>query len=300
MFQITTTFNHTELLKDSIRPFFCGIESCTKNHSYGPRTRDYILIHFVLSGRGFVTYDNVTLEITSQEAFMIPADVSCHYIASQEAPWKYCWIAFYAPSSLISNLSHNLSFPYHFTKINSSDIYNIILNTLRLHDSFLPYLDSDNEFCTEKLHLAATSDISFFFEMSSALFKILGYLSIPSHFSKLYNVERMSEVKQYVELYYNKPIRLQHIANEFSLHPNYLNTLFKKEFGVPLKKYIIQKRINIACELLQTSDLPIKIIAYKVGYENQLEFTQLFRKNIGCSPSAYREAGEWKKEIVDY
>ncbi len=290
MFQITTTFNHnTELLTDSIHPFFFGIESCTQNHSYGPRTRDYILIHFVLAGSGFVTYnDEIPFKVTAHEAFIIPANISCHYIANQSSPWSYCWVAFYAPSSLLTNFQSTSSFPYHYTKINSVEIRNIILNILRLHSSFVPYLDSSGEFATEKLHLATDSDVSFFFEMSSALFKILAVLSAPCRFTDSYNIKRVSEIKQYLDLYYNKSLRIQDIAREFSLPPNYINTIFKNEFGISLKKYIIQKRIHVACELLYTSNLSIKEIAYTVGYENQLDFSQIFRKNVGCSPSTYR------------
>ena len=284
MFQITTTFtSNADLLINSIRPFFFGIESCTQNHSYGPRTRDYILIHFVISGSGFVTYNNVTYKVASQEAFIIPANVLCHYTANPSSPWTYCWVAFYAPSSLLSHFQHNSNFPYHYTNINSTNIQDIILNILRLHPSFVPYLNSTIEFSTEKLHLATTTDISFFFEMSSSLFKILSYLSVPCLSPKSYNFERVSEIKQYLDIYYNKPIRMQHIANEFSLHPNYINAIFKKEFGISIKKYVIQKRLNIACKLLRTSDFSIKIIAYRVGYENQLEFSQIFRKNMGRS-----------------
>ena len=167
MFQITTTFNHnTELLTDSIHPFFFGIESCTQSHSYGPRTRDYILIHFVLAGSGFVTYnDEIPFKVTAHEAFIIPANISCH-------------------------------------------------------SSFVPYLDSSGEFATEKLHLATDSDVSFFFEMSSALFKILAVLSAPCRFTDSYNTKRVSEIKQYLDLYYNKSLRIQDIANEFMLLVN--------------------------------------------------------------------------------
>ena len=40
--------------------------------------------------------------------------------------------------------------------------------------------------------------------------------------------------------------------------------------------------------LVETPNLSIKEIAYTVGYENQLDFSQIFRKNVGCSPSTYR------------
>ncbi len=77
MFQITDLVNNEENRSFSpCIPFFYGIECCTKGHSYGPRIRDYILIHFVLSGKGIVDVDdteyNLTLFLLIQNAGISP------------------------------------------------------------------------------------------------------------------------------------------------------------------------------------------------------------------------------------
>ena len=45
MYQITDILNYENHTFSSCIPLFWGMENCAKGHSYGPRTRDYILIH---------------------------------------------------------------------------------------------------------------------------------------------------------------------------------------------------------------------------------------------------------------
>ena len=47
--------------------------------------------------------------------------------------------------------------------------------------------------------------------------------------------------------------------------------------------------MNRANELLKTTDQPIKIIAYSVGYLDPLHFSKAFRQHYDCSPSQYRK-----------
>ena len=46
--------------------------------------------------------------------------------------------------------------------------------------------------------------------------------------------------------------------------------------------------MNRAKELLETTDQPIKIIAYSVGYLDPLHFSKAFRQYYDCSPSQCR------------
>ena len=50
--------------------------------------------------------------------------------------------------------------------------------------------------------------------------------------------------------------------------------------------------MNRANELLKTTDQPIKIIAYSVGYLDPLHFSKAFRQHYDCSPSQYRKNKE--------
>ena len=58
------------------------------------------------------------------------------------------------------------------------------------------------------------------------------------------------------------------IADELNISAAYLSTLFKKETGQTLIKYISWYRIEKAKELLKTTTMKVGDIAEKVGYVN--------------------------------
>ena len=52
--------------------------------------------------------------------------------------------------------------------------------------------------------------------------------------------------------------------------------------------YLTELRIQKACELLDNSDLRIAEIASRVGYDDKLYFSRIFRQHTGLPPTAYR------------
>lgn len=298
MYQITDILNYENHTFSSCIPLFWGMENCAKGHSYGPRTRDYILIHFILSGTGSVLVEDQEYKIVSNQAFIIPANVTCQYIAGKTDPWKYCWVAFYASPDLLPTLFSHSSDLYICEKINAQYIKNIFFKILAKHFAFQDHHRLEEEFSSSYLNLSANMDISFSFDLAAALYEILSYLSLQSRTEANEMERRLREIKNYIDCYYNKPLQIKKIADEFSIHPNYLISLFKKKYGISPKRYMLNKRLSVAYKLLETTDYPVKDIACLVGYKNQLEFSAMFKKMTGKSPLAYRN--EFLSQEGDY
>jgi hypothetical protein len=66
-------------------------------------------------------------------------------------------------------------------------------------------------------------------------------------------------------------------------------TLLKKQYNMSPKAYLIQLRIQHACDLLKYEDFSISSISEMVGYQNVYYFSQSFKKTMGISPSEYRK-----------
>jgi AraC-like DNA-binding protein len=63
---------------------------------------------------------------------------------------------------------------------------------------------------------------------------------------------------------------------------------FKELVGQPPRAYAIQWRISLAKDALRTTDRAIGELAFKLGYESESAFSMAFRREVGCSPRAYR------------
>ncbi|MCM1143153.1 MAG: response regulator [Blautia sp.] len=120
------------------------------------------------------------------------------------------------------------------------------------------------------------------------------YLQYIIHLTESYLSEQTSDksiaksVQDYIDLHYAEDISRNILTDIFYLDPDYASKLFKKELGISFKNYLIQKRIEVAKNLLANTDLPINIIADNVGYGNYSYFTRIFKKVTGITPIEYR------------
>jgi AraC-like DNA-binding protein len=69
----------------------------------------------------------------------------------------------------------------------------------------------------------------------------------------------------------------------------HLCRLFHAEYGIPPLKYVHMLRIDRAKLLLNDTTLGVSEIAYRVGFNDPVYFSELFRKMTGASPSDYRK-----------
>lgn len=99
---------------------------------------------------------------------------------------------------------------------------------------------------------------------------------------------QIDKVIQYIHNNIEKDIRRNEIAEVVFLNPDYLSRLFKKEVGKSLKEYIMQCKMKEAQSLLKTTNLPISMIAVKVGYTNFSHFSQVYKKILGVTPAEDR------------
>ena len=81
---------------------------------------------------------------------------------------------------------------------------------------------------------------------------------------------------------------LKDVAERFGMSVRTFNRRFKEATGTPPLQYLQVLRIDMAKELLQTSNLSISEIAYKVGYQDMGHFAGLFKKLLATTPSQYR------------
>jgi len=99
----------------------------------------------------------------------------------------------------------------------------------------------------------------------------------------------VADCKKYLSENYCDKIDLEQLAQQHKVKYSWLRNHFKKITGTSLKQYILQERMNAALQLLKTTELPIKEIALKLGYEEQNYFSAAFRKWHGFYPSAARK-----------
>ncbi len=82
-----------------------------------------------------------------------------------------------------------------------------------------------------------------------------------------------------------EPPSLENLARLTGLNTFKLKTGFKKLFGRPVFKYLQEKRLEKAFELLENKEMNVQEVAWFVGYESIGSFSNAFYKKFGYRPS---------------
>lgn len=256
--------------------YSAGYEACMPGHHYGPVYRSYQLIHFVLSGKGALEIDGHTFQLGAGDAFLIPSGKIAYYAADTSDPWCYTWISFLGINSQM----------YFYQLIASSP------EPYVLHD-----LDSQkySAIISQILNLKGTATARYF-KGNGLLLEILGELFQDAGFDERYwgKTSIADEAKFYLDVNYSEKLKLKDVAHNFGVHPNYLTRVFHEKYHITPKQYLLNLKLQKACQLLRTTDLPIAIIAGSMGFDDAMAFSKLFKKTYNCAPTDYR-----KKEKYD-
>jgi len=85
-----------------------------------------------------------------------------------------------------------------------------------------------------------------------------------------------------------EPLTVEELAREVHLTPRHFERMFKTVVGTPPKRYLVDVRLRVARELLESTDLAIATIALDVGFNYPAHFISTFRAAEGLTPTAYR------------
>ncbi len=97
------------------------------------------------------------------------------------------------------------------------------------------------------------------------------------------------KIVQIIQTEYDQEISLDVIADRLHYNPNYLSSVFKKEYGENFVDYLMGFRLQKAKSLLEETNMPIKEIAEKLQYRNSQNFIRFFKKKVGMTPGDYRK-----------
>lgn len=84
------------------------------------------------------------------------------------------------------------------------------------------------------------------------------------------------------------PHSVRELATEVHLSPAHLRRLFQQETGAHLGRVLLERKLRHAAHLLETTEMPVKEVAYAVGYGHHSSFVRAFERCFGQSPQHYR------------
>ena len=93
----------------------------------------------------------------------------------------------------------------------------------------------------------------------------------------------------YIEQHETDAIRLEQLAAVSGKSPSQAERLFRATLGLPPYRYVLNRKIEIACQLLTETGMSIRDISSYLSFEDEFYFSGLFRRKMGVSPTQYRK-----------
>lgn len=236
------------------------------NNAYGPMIRTEYIVHYVVAGKGY--FDGKPME--AGQGFLILPGEEHEYHFDKNEPWAYIWFksldknikAFFDLHGAVDGV-----FSYH----NRDELLSVIeqlkplgnkiKTTSRLGELFLHIFNS----CILNDNTDGRLNSNYYCDYC----------------------------KRYIDLHIDMPVSVSTLCDMLGITQPYLYKIFMKEFGISPKRYIIQRKIKKAKNMLLETDASISVIATSVGFADTISFSKFFKSSVGTSPSAFRS----KKDI---
>lgn len=99
----------------------------------------------------------------------------------------------------------------------------------------------------------------------------------------------MEKVARYVDEHLDSDLSVSALAGMVFLSKDHLTRSFKKRYGKTVSEYILEKRMQLARELLWDPRLTVTMVAGKVGFGSYSHFTEQFKKYYGMPPRDFQK-----------
>ena len=246
----------------SSSPLLCirsfGYSGHPQKTRWGRGSRAQYILHYILDGRGFFNGK----ELHDGQGFLITPEQNVEYHPCQTLPWTYFWVVFDGKkcAEICQNQLHSAedgTFDFSF-----QGEFTLICKKLFSQGTLL----------------SQTEALSMFFYL----------LSLHRSATVSLHSSYVEQAKNYMNLQYHRQLTIAEVAASLNISDRYLYNLFVKAEGCSPKQYLTRIRLQVSTHLLCESDLCIGEIATSVGFPDVLTFSKFFSKQIGVSPTAFR------------
>lgn len=228
-------------------------EECRKDKEKIKIVCNYTALHFIFSGHGYFN----GIRLGAGEGFAVTENEPVVYEPDRRDPWKYIWIRLADAGSLKDENLFDGANTFLWQNADGIDGEDFILS-----------LKNRNEFF-----------------LTGAVYRMLSYI-IPRETEISAQKQHVLDAKEYIRTRYALISSVDEVARYLGLSRAYLRNIFTLFEGISPRDYLIKTRFERACRLLE-NNVPVKVTAYSVGYDDQMQFSRLFKKHFGVSPTEY-------------
>lgn len=273
---------------------FCINKGYGSGHSH---SHDFIEIAYVFRGKGIHYFEDQEFSVSKGDMFIINNDTNhCFKSLDSNSDQFLVYNCFFWPDFLDETLSSTYEFNQVAKHLISSSFITDDITKSRIRFQAEEAIKVERLFTD--MYIEYSSKDKGHIEMIKSYIKQL-FITIfrtyeKSHFYTPIQIQSqenlVAQVIDYLHIHYNKSVQLKDLSQELFTSKSTLCKTFKECTGTTITKYIQERRITSAKELLKSTDRKVIDIAKDVGYKDLKHFNYIFKKFTGKSPSKYRNS----------
>lgn len=230
---------------------------------------DSFLFIIVTSGSGILTVDGGQYKMSKGDCALLDCMKHYEHISEKKDGWELMWVHF---NGRIARAYYNLFM--QFAK--GTPVFKTKMMEEFVSDLQVLMEQQKGKELNSELHSGE--------KLLTLLNRVID--NVTDNNMRYEEREKMSEVREYLNKYYAGDEVLVNIAERFQIED--LESKFYDFFGIDIQKYIWNRRLNSAKELLRFSVKPVKEIAEESGIKDLRVMKEMFIEEEGMSPEEYR------------
>jgi two-component system response regulator YesN len=111
------------------------------------------------------------------------------------------------------------------------------------------------------------------------------------------NEQRFKNILDFIKANFREKISLRQLSEKFYFNDHYICDLFRRFTNTTFANYLTGIRIEEAKKLLETTYLPLRVIAEELCFSDTAYFSRTFKRFCGMAPSEYRRRNSFGGDI---
>lgn len=264
-FDITVRHHNSTEKKPIVIQCF-GITNPDSNYCVTRNKSHNYVLEYVKQGKGYVEINDEKFTVTKGDAYLLCPESKEKYYPDQKDPFQKCWVNFVGTDIEKILEALNIKGIHYFPKCN---LMSYFIQLYSLEEANMNSLDF--------AYFAYSTIVSMFIEMKKSLADNQKEDSLAD------------KIKEIIDNHISENIKILDICDELKMCKATIINTFKNKYHVTPNQYKLNKRMEIAKNMLLNENISIKQIAISLGFNDQYHFSNSFKKHYHMYPSECRK-----------
>lgn len=252
---------------DVLCPELAGITHPDPDYRIARREmQGFYVLEYVLRGRGHLTCGGEYYAVSAGDVYFLQPGTAHEYHSDRADPWEKIW--FNIRGRLMDSLceAYRLHGMVYFHQCPLAEEFQEALSLVRNWD--------------------AGSELAFSLQIHRIMAKLREWKE--QHREEVHSADGV-RLKEYLEEHWREDVPVEDLAAVIRKSPAQVRRIFQRDWQMSPHRFQIRQRVFFACQYLENTEYPIKVLAAQLGFRDEFYFSNWFRKEKGLSPTQYRK-----------